>query len=167
MSARRHHDLEHIGWREWIGLPDFGIETIKAKVDTGARTSSLHAYDVEEFKRGTRRFVRFELHPEQRNTRVTVRCEAPVLEYRKVRPSSGQAELRPVILATVELLGEQWEVELTLTRRDVMGFRMLLGRQAIRGRFVVDPGRSYVGGRRAKGTKRLTKRPTKNRKRDR
>ncbi len=146
-----------LGWREWISLPKLRIETIKAKVDTGARTSSLHAFDIEEFTRGKKEFVRFAIHPEQRNSRHTVKAEAPVCDWREVRSSSGQVELRPVILTTLEVFGIQWEAELTLTRRDEMGFRMLLGRQAIRGHFHVDPGTSFLNGKRAKGTRRLRK----------
>jgi hypothetical protein len=139
-----------IGWREWIRLPDFGPSTIKAKVDTGARTSSLHAFEVEEFRRGKRDMVRFQIHPEQRSSKVSIEVEAPLLERRKVTPSSGHSELRPVVLTTIELMGESFEVELTLTRRDEMGFRMLLGRQALRGRFLVNPGKSYMNGVRKK-----------------
>jgi hypothetical protein len=152
--AKKH---PHIGWREWIALPGFGVETIKAKVDTGARTSSLHAFDLETFRRGRREMVRFVIHPEQRNSRTSVVAEAEVTDWRRVKASSGHTELRPVILATLELLGVRWEAELTLTRRDQMGFRMLLGRQAIRGRFVVDPGKSYLNGKRVKGTHRLSR----------
>lgn len=144
-----------LGWREWVALPDLGIETIKAKVDTGARTSSLHSFDLEEFVRRGKEMVRFGIHPEQRNARHAVTVEVPVHDRRQVRSSSGQAELRPVILTTLRVLGQECEVELTLTRRDEMGFRMLLGRQAIRGRFLVDPGKSYLNGKRAKGTRRL------------
>lgn len=146
-----------IGWREWVSLPGLGIETVKAKVDTGARTSSLHAFAVQELRRGKHELVRFKLQPEQRSANHAVWAEAPLCDRRTVTPSSGHAELRPVIVTTIELLGERWEVELTLTRRDAMGFRMLLGRQAIRGRFLVDPGRSYLNGRRARGTRRLKK----------
>ena len=156
-SAAEKAERRPIGWREWVELPTLGIRSIKAKVDTGARTSSLHAYDVEEFARGGRRMVRFKVHPEQRNSREVVAAVAPLVERRSVRPSSGESERRPVILAEVELLGERWEIELTLTRRDVMGFRMLLGRQAIRGRFVVDPERSFLNGRRVKGSRRIKK----------
>ena len=137
-----------IGWREWIRFPDLGIESIKAKVDTGARTSSLHAFDLKEIPHdgGTR--VRFTIHPEQRRLDPTVRVELPLVGRRRVRDSGGKAEMRPVVKADIELLGERWPIELTLTRRDVMGFRMLLGRQAIRGRFLVDPGGSFYGGKR-------------------
>ena len=144
-----------IGWREWVELPELGIVSIKAKVDTGARTSSLHAYDVELVGRRGRERVRFKVHPEQRDSHFEIEAEAPLIEWRRVRPSTGKAELRPVVRTGVELLGQRREVELTLTRRDAMGFRMLLGREAVRGLFVVDPGRSFLGGRRIKGSRRI------------
>jgi len=146
--------LATIGWREWVGLPDLGIDSVKAKIDTGARTSSLHAYDIEEFTRGGHKMVRFTVHPEQRSTKETFVAEAPLIERRNVRPSTGHAELRYVVVTNVTLLGQTWEVELTLTRRDHMGFRMLLGRQAIRRRFLVDSGVSFLGGKRLKSAKR-------------
>jgi hypothetical protein len=155
MSRHPKRAPEVIGWREWVALPDLGIQSIKAKVDTGARTSSLHAYDVEEFVRHGVRMVRFKVHPEQRNSKIEVAACAPLDEHRHVRPSSGTSESRPVVLTTIELLGRRLEVELTLTRRDEMGFRMLLGHQATRGHFIVDPGRSFLNGRRIKGTRGL------------
>jgi hypothetical protein len=136
-----------IGWREWVALPSLGIPGIKAKVDTGARSSSLHAFDVEFANRRGRTFARFTVHPFQRDTESSVAAEAEVLEFRRVKSSSGHSTLRPVILADVEVLGTRWTIELTLANRDQMGFRMLLGRQAIRDRFLVDAGRSYYGGR--------------------
>lgn len=136
-----------IGWREWIELPGLGIEAIKAKVDTGARSSSLHAYDIQRFRRRGELRVRFKVHPIQRDFRITVQAEAPLIDLRRVKTSSGAVSLRPVILTEVSLLGERWDIEVTLTRRDAMGFRMLLGRQAIRARFAVDPGRSFLAGR--------------------
>ena len=139
--------LPVIGWREWVGLPDFGIKHIKVKVDTGARSSSLHAFDRRVFERDGAEWVRFKIHPLQRNTKLTVELEAPILEYRSVRSSSGKAAIRPVILATVALLDISWTVDLTLASRDEMGFRMLLGREAFRGRFLVDAGKSYYGGK--------------------
>lgn len=144
-----------VGWREWVALPDLKIESIKAKVDTGARTSSLHAYDVEFYTEGRRRMVRFKVHPEQRNSKSVVSTCAPLHDRRSVKSSSGRAELRPVILTTIEIFGRSWEVELTLTNRDEMGFRMLLGRQATRKQLLVDPGRSFLNGRRVKGTRRI------------
>jgi len=152
-----------IGWREWIVLPGLGVHSIKAKVDTGARTSSLHAFDVEEFCRRGRDMVRFTIHPEQRTARREITVEAPLCDRRRVTPSSGHAEVRPVVVVDVELLGQRWPVELTLTRRDAMGFRMLLGRQAIRDRFVVDPGRSFLNGRRVTGTSRIRHRDERKR----
>ncbi len=145
-----------LGWREWVSLPDLGIAGIKAKVDTGARTSSLHAFDVEPFRRGKKDMVRFKVHPEQRNSKITIETEAPICDWRNVKSSSGQSERRPVILTSLHIHGETWEAELTLTRRDEMGFRMLLGRQATRKRFVIDPGASYLNGARKK--KKKTKR---------
>jgi len=139
--------LEVIGWREWVALPELGVARIKAKVDTGARSSSLHAFDLENFRRDGEDWVRFGIHPVQRNSRVTIEAEAAVLEYRSVRSSSGKATRRPVILTQLELLGQSWKVELTLANRDEMGFRMLLGREAFRNRFMVDAGSSYYGGR--------------------
>ena len=136
-----------IGWREWVSLPDLGIERIKAKVDTGARSSSLHAYDLQHFDRGGVNWVRFRVHPLQRNSNSVVQAEAAVLDFRSVRSSSGKVTLRPVIVTNIEMLGYAWPVELTLANRDAMGFRMLLGRQAFRQRFLVDAGRSYYGGK--------------------
>lgn len=128
-------------------MPDLGIVAIKAKVDTGARSSSLHAFAVEEFRRGAKRYVRFRVHPLQRNPRAFVESESELLEYRRVKSSGGHETLRPVIVTMVELLGQSWSIELTLAPRDTMGFRMLLGRQAIQSRFLVDPGRSFQAGR--------------------
>jgi hypothetical protein len=142
--------LPVIGWREWVGLPDLGIKTIKAKVDTGARSSSLHAFDLRMFERAGHRWVRFKVHPVQRKRDRAVRVEAKVLDFRSVRSSSGLAALRPVIVTRIELLGISWPVELTLASRDEMGFRMLLGREAFRRRFLVDAGRSYYGGKRGR-----------------
>jgi hypothetical protein len=130
-----------------VALPELGIDGIKAKVDTGARTSALHAVRIERFSREGRTMVRFEAHPVQRETRTVVRTEAELLELRSVRSSTGDESRRPVIETAVRVLGREWPIELTLVSRDLMGFRMLLGRQAIRRRFVVDPARSFVGGK--------------------
>lgn len=138
-----------IGWREWLGLPQLGIEAIKAKVDTGARSSALHAFDIEEFTAGDGKpMVRFKVHPFQRDAATTVEAVAPLVDRRPVRSSHGDETVRPVIVTAVALGGQVCDIEITLVRRDAMGFRMLLGREAVRRRFVVDPGRSYVTGRR-------------------
>jgi hypothetical protein len=137
-----------IGWREWCALPGLGVPLVKAKVDTGARSSALHAFDVERFERAGLPFVRFTVHPLQGDLLTTIRAEAQLLGQRVVKSSAGQKETRPVIATDVELGGRRFEIELTLTNRDAMGFRMLLGRQAVRGRFVVDPERSFAQGRR-------------------
>ena len=151
-----------IGWREWVALPQLGIAYVKPKIDTGARSSSLHASEIEEFRRGDRTFVRFKVHPIQRNKDFGVKAEAEVLEYRNVKSSSGQKSRRPVILTEIEILGIRWPIELTLADRDAMGFRMLLGREAVRGRFLVDAGRSYYGGKPlAKRKKKPRQRHTK------
>jgi hypothetical protein len=144
MAAPKKTSRLLVGWREWIALPDLGVAAIKPKIDTGARSSSLHAFNIETFRRDACDWVRFDIHPYQRDTETTVRAEAKVLDLRHVRSSSGHSTLRPVILTAVEVGGRRWPVELTLAARDEMGFRMLLGREAMRGRIVVDPGRSYL-----------------------
>lgn len=126
-----------------MALPDLGVAAIKAKVDTGARTSALHAFDTRIEERD-RRWVRFWVHPIQCDDDLVVEAAAPLVDQRVVRSSNGQLEDRPVIVTTTELAGQRLSIELTLTRRDEMGFRMLLGREAVRERFVVDPGRSYM-----------------------
>ena len=159
-------DRPIIGWREWVALPNLGIEWVKAKVDTGARSSSLHAFDLEFRRERGREWVTFSVHPLQRSTRETIRTEAEVIEFRRVTSSSGQSTNRPVIVTEVQLCGESWPIELTLANRDEMGFRMLLGRQSFRGQFLVDSGRSYYGERppprrRVKKTKKKKKKKKK------
>jgi len=136
--------LPLIGWREWLTLPELEIAKIKAKIDTGARTSALYAFDIELFDRDGVHCVRFKVHPSQRDETETVESEAPLLDQRQVKNSGGKAELRPVILTPVNLNDQSWPIELTLTHRRNMQFRMLLGREAVRQRFFVDPGRSYL-----------------------
>ncbi len=137
-------ELEVIGWREWVGMPDLGVERIKAKVDTGARTSSLHAFDMERFAKRDRQWIRFSIHPMQRDSKQVIECEFPIHDFRTVRSSNGRKELRPVIRTHLHLNGAAWLIELNLTSRDLMGFRMLLGREAVRNRFTVNPGRSFL-----------------------
>ncbi len=144
MTRSQYTDLPVIGWRERLALPHLGITQIKAKIDTGARSSALHAFDIETFTREGKAWVRFSIHPHQHNSIDTIAAEAELLDTRAVKNSGGQAQTRPVIQTLVALGGQQWPIELTLTNRDVMGFRMLLGRQAVRQRFLVDAGKSYL-----------------------
>ncbi|MEO1592739.1 MAG: RimK/LysX family protein [Cyanobacteria bacterium J06632_22] len=137
-------ELSTIGWREWLSLPSLKIERIKAKIDTGARSSALHAFNIETFIEDGVERVRFQVHPHQRSGATVITAEAKLLDRRYIRSSSGQVQLRPVIQTPVRLGPHQWMIELSLTNRDDMGFRLLLGRQAIRHRFLVDAGRSYL-----------------------
>lgn len=136
-----------IGWREWVAMPEFGVTEIKAKVDTGADNSSLHAFNLERFEEGGVNMVRFEIHPRQRKRRPSIECVAPVATERKVKNPGGRLELRPVIRTTLIVAGEEVEALVNLTTRDEMTFRMLLGRRTVRKHFVIDPGRSYLGER--------------------
>lgn len=139
--------LTPVGWREWISIPQWGVEYIKVKVDTGARTSSIHVQDIEEFRKEGTLWVRFKVFPFQKSTRHFVLAEAPVIDTREVRSSSGHQEMRPVVKAEFILSGIRFEGEITLTNRDQMGFRMLLGREALKERFFVLAGKSYMGGK--------------------
>lgn len=136
-----------LGWREWLALPELGLPALKAKVDTGARTSTLHAFEVDTFRRGGRLYVRFGVHPLQRRADIVVQGEAPVIDRRQVADSGGHREERYVIETRLVLAGREWPIELTLTNRETMLFRMLLGRTAITGRALVDPERSFLTGR--------------------
>ena len=139
--------LKTIGWREQVALPDLKIQKIKAKVDTGAKTSSLHADNRVFYKRGLNEFVKFNIRSGKQKSET---CKAKVLERRKVKSSNGQSELRPVILTTVRLLGESWKTEITLADRSEMNFPMLLGRESISGKFLVDTSGSFYGARKEK-----------------
>ncbi len=156
MSGASPHDeaktsyppgLPRLGWREWISFPHLGIEAIKAKVDTGARTSALHAFKVSPFERDGRLHVAFAIHPNQRDQDTVLECEAPVVDRRSVRDSGGHAEMRYVIKTEIHIGPHQLIAEVTLTDRDSMRFRCLLGRTALKRNFVVDSGRSYLAGK--------------------
>ena len=134
-----------IGWKEWIALPAIHIPALKVKVDTGARTSSLHAEHIEHFQKNGIAYVRFEVHPIQKNKAIAILCEAPLIEHRHVKSSCGEEEHRPVIMTTLVLGNTQCEIELNLTNRDYMGFRMLLGRNAaIANHLIIDPGQKFL-----------------------
>jgi hypothetical protein len=140
-------ELTTIGWREWISFPEWGIEAVKVKVDTGARTSSLHVMDMTFFEKDSRQWVQFIVHPWQETAADAVSVTAPVITYKEVRSSSGCLQKRPVIRTRIVVAHRKIAVDITLTNRSEMGFRMLLGRAAIRNRFMVIPGKSYLGGR--------------------
>ena len=156
MTAARfpHKDPLKVGWREWVGLPSLGVDAIKAKIDTGARTSALHAYAIEPFRRGADLWVRFEVHPLQRSEAMKVKCEARAVDERAVRNSGGQVERRYIIKTELMLGRASWAIELALTNRDQMGFRMLLGRTALPRGVLIEPGRSYLAGPRPVRLKR-------------
>lgn len=138
------NELKILGWREWVSLPDLGIERIKVKVDTGARTSALHAFTIEEFTRENTPHVRFGIHPYQKRSDVEIYCETAIKDQRQVTDSGGHSELRYVIESRVKLGEMMWPIEITLTNRDSMGFRMLLGRTALRNTYLVNPTGSYL-----------------------
>lgn len=142
------------GWREWVALPDCGLEWVKAKLDTGARSSAIHAFDLREFERDGEAWVRFSVHPWQRSTEDATTVECRVHDRRSVRSSSGHEAERYVVQMDVTLMGRTVTTEMTLSSRDQMGFRMLVGREALRQGFLVDPGRSYLGGRPQRAVRR-------------
>lgn len=149
MTRRRCHRTEApplVGWREWIGLPELGVGAIKAKMDTGARSSALHATEIRVGPGAGGDLVHFQLRPLQHDDRCVIRVAAPLLDWRQVRTSDGCVEERPIILTRLEMGGENWSAQVALTNRDTMGFRMLLGRQALGGRFLVDPSAAFLMG---------------------
>lgn len=147
MEARIAREPLTVGWREWVALPDLRVHAIKAKIDTGARTSALHSYSIEPFRRGGALWVRFVLQPIQQSDAVKVACEAPAIDQRTVRNSGGGVETRYIITTLLKLGEDAWPIELALTNRDQMGFRMLLGRTALQRRALIEPGRSFLLGK--------------------
>ena len=149
--ANKDNEKQKVGWKEWVALPELGISSIKAKVDTGARTSALHTYKIETFYQDEKEFIRFWIHPFQRDQEKSVCCVAEVLDKRVVKDSGGHAEERYVI-ETKLLIGKLlFPIELTLTNREDMLFRMLLGRTALGScNMIVDPASSYLTGKKHK-----------------
>lgn len=139
-----------VGWREWVSLPELGLGKIKAKVDSGAKTSCLHAFYLETFKKDDENWVRFGIHPYQKNTEKEIFCEAKIYDERIVTDSGGHSEERYVIKTLLVIADKSWPIELTLTNRDSMRFRMLLGRTAMANRIHIHPEASYLCGKPAK-----------------
>lgn len=136
-----------IGGEEWCAFPELNIPAIKARVDSGAKTSSIHASNIQKFNRNGEKWVSFEVHPIQETRKTTIRCEAKIIDHRSVKSSSGISEKRYVISSMLKIGNYQWAIELTLTNRDSMGFRMLLGREAMENRILVDPANSCLLGK--------------------
>jgi hypothetical protein len=141
------HSITIAGWREWVSLPGIEVPWIKAKLDTGARTSAIHAFDIEESGAAGAERVRFWVHPWQDSAADAVVVECPIHDRRTVRSSSGHEEERIVVLMDVAIMGRTVSAEMTLSNRDSMGFRMLIGREALRQGYIVDPAQSFLGGR--------------------
>ena len=131
------------GWREWVGLDGLGVDSIKAKMDTGARTSAIHAFGVESYRRNGELRVRFSIHPVQNDDTVKVACDEKVADIRTVSNPGGRRERRYIIRTDLSMGGDVWPIELSLTDRDEMGFRLLIGRTAMQGRLLVDPDHSF------------------------
>ncbi|MCI5072719.1 RimK/LysX family protein [bacterium] len=145
-------NLNIIGWREWIALPELEIEKIKAKVDSGARTSSLHAHKLKLIKKSDGDYAQFFVHPHQDSSKDKVFCEAKIIEYRNIKSSNGLTEKRPIVQTIIKIMDQSWLINLSLTNRDEMGFRMLLGRTSISKRFLIDVSKSFIT---SKGVKTL------------
>jgi ribosomal protein S6--L-glutamate ligase len=153
-----------IGSEEWIRIPELNIPAVKARIDSGAKTSTLHAYNIQTFEDNGKEYVRFDVHPVQHNRRISVRCKAELVGRRVIKSSSGDRQKRYVIKTPITLGGETWDIEVTLTNRDNMGYRMLIGREAMRGRYIVDPEQKFVFGNLSIDADKLymvTKRPRK------
>ncbi len=143
-ATRSRAQKPMIGWREWVILPDFSPTPIKAKVDTGAVTSALHAFNLKLTTDRNGTIARFGVAPRQGLHAAKTTVECPVVGFKRVRSSNGQTELRPVVRTSVIIGDKSFEIDITLASRDEMGFRMLLGRRAVRKRFLIDPGRSFL-----------------------
>lgn len=149
-----HHPTTTAGWREWVSLPGAGVPWIKAKLDTGARTSAIHAFDLEEVDQDGEAWVRFSIHPWQRSDDDSAEVLAKVIDRRDVRSSNGQTEERFAVEMDVRLVGRTITTEMTLSNRDEMGFRLLIGREALQQGFLVDSAQSYAGGRPKRAVRR-------------
>lgn len=138
------------GAQEWCALPMLEVAATKARVDSGAKTSAIHAFNIEPFTRNSKPWVRFDIHPLQSSRLATIRCESPIADRRVIKSSNGSTEKRFVIKTPLALNGQSWDIELTLANRDTMGFRMLLGREAMSGRILVDSAEEFLLGQTTK-----------------
>lgn len=152
------------GWREWVGLPSIGVGSIKAKLDTGARTSALHAFNIETYWSDGELWARFLVRPFQKNDAKEIACNARIEDIRTVSNPGGRRQRRLIVRTDIRLGDATWPIELSLTDRDEMGFRLLIGRTAMHGNLIVDPDRSYLLGKRGR-TKKKKKLKSKKRKR--
>lgn len=143
MKLNKNTSLTTVGWREWASLPELGLPPIKAKIDTGARTSCLHAFYVTPFNNEDEKWVRFGIHPHQRDSNTEIICQAKIIDERLITDSGGHREKRYVINTLIALGKQQWPIEITLTNRDTMQFRMLLGRTAMK-KIIVNPNQSFM-----------------------
>lgn len=146
MDKEAKSDSKIIGWREWVSLPDLGLVAVKSKIDTGAKTSSLHAFDIELVEKGTKTYVHFKVHPLQNDFSTVVNCQALLIDRRVVTDSGGHKEERYVIRTSMVISGIKKKIELTLTNRETMKYRMLIGRAALK-QFYIDPTQSYLAGK--------------------
>lgn len=145
-----------IGWREMVRLPALCNLSIGAKIDTGALTSAIHAFNIHAYTMDGVDYVTFDLHPRKRHRKPTISCEARIADIRYIKNTGGKPVPRFIIKTPIKLGKTQWDIELSLARRDAMSFRMIIGREALRGRFIVDPGRSYLM---SSGRRKTAKRP--------
>jgi hypothetical protein len=136
-----------IGWREWAALPDLGVDAISAKIDTGAKTSALHAFRIREIMHEGALYAEFFVHPLQRRNKPEIFCRAPIVDKRRIKSSNGVSQNRLVILTDLQMADRTWPIEVSLTNRDEMGFRFLIGRDALRKRVVIHPGKSFLLGK--------------------
>lgn len=149
MDSEVKKESKIIGWREWASLPDLGLTAIKGKIDSGAKTSSLHAFEIELEEKGTKTYVNFKVHPLQHDFSVVINCRALLVDRRYVTDSGGHKEERFVIRTSMVLAGVKKRIELTLTNRETMKYRMLIGRAALK-HYYIDPSQSYLSGKTVK-----------------
>lgn len=139
LSSNDKHKKLLIGRNAWCLLPNLALPLIKAKIDTGAKTSALHAFNINLIKRHKKTYVAFDIHPEQKNNRLVKHCAAPLVDKRRIMSSSGHIEHRYVIQTLLVMGDQSWPIEITLSNRDPLRYRLLLGREALRKRVVIDP----------------------------